>query len=54
VVVINLLMLAVSFSLASLVEEKMIFKCTDDSQVWGNFYGVSHLSYRIRSPSRPP
>jgi len=39
---------------AGLVEGKVVFEYTRDSQVWGYFFGVSHLAYRIRPPPRPP
>lgn len=39
---------------AGLVGGKAIFEYTRDSQVLGDFYGASHLSYRIRPPPRPP
>jgi hypothetical protein len=33
---------------------KVVFEYTEASQVWGDFYGTSHLSYRIRPRPRPP
>ena len=39
---------------AGLVGGKVVFEYERDSQVLGYFFGVSHLSYRIRPPPRPP
>jgi hypothetical protein len=54
-VVMNHLTDEVSFSLPrEIIEGKTFYKCASYSQVRGDFYGASHLSYRIRSPSHPP
>jgi hypothetical protein len=36
------------------VEGKVVFEYIEASQVFGDFYGSSHLLYRIRPPPRPP
>lgn len=52
---IGLMMAVINLSLpVGLVGGKVVFEYTGDSQVLGNFYGASHLSYRIRPPPRPP
>jgi hypothetical protein len=53
---IGLMMVVINLSPpAGLVEGKVVFEYTENSQVFGNFYGTSHLSYyRIRPPPRPP
>ena len=52
---IGLMMVVINLSLAAgLVGDKVVFEYEGDSQVWGYFFGVSHLSYRIRPPPRPP
>lgn len=55
-VVINLSLPAVRRPLreAGLVGGKVVFEYEGDSQVLGDFFGASHLSYRIRPPPRPP
>ena len=32
----------------------VLFLSETDSQVWGDFFGVCHLAYRVRPPPRPP
>jgi hypothetical protein len=39
---------------AGLVRWEIIFASERNSQVFGNFFGVNHLVYRIRPPPRPP
>ncbi len=52
---IGLMMVVINLSLpVGLIGGKVVFEYTEDSQVLGNFYGASHLSYRIRPPPRPP
>lgn len=52
---IGLMTLIIYLPLAArLVGGKVVFEYEGDSQVWGYFFGVSHLSYRIRPPPRPP
>jgi hypothetical protein len=51
---IGLMMVVIDLSLPTGLVEGRIFLCTENSQVWGDFYGTSHLSYRIRPPPRPP
>jgi hypothetical protein len=52
---IGLMMVIINLSLpVSLVGERAVFGYEGDSQVLGDFYGTSHLSYRIRPPPRPP
>ena len=33
---------------------EVVFSNANQSQVFGDFFGVNHLSYRIRPPPRPP
>ena len=52
---IGLMMVVINLSpAAGLVGGKVVFEYEGDSQVWGYFFGVSHLAYRIRPPPRPP
>jgi len=52
---IGLMMVVIDLSpAAGLVAGRVVFEYEGDSQVWGEFYGVSHLAYRIRPPPRPP
>jgi len=52
---IGLMIAVINLSLSvNLVGERAIFRYDEVSQVLGDFYGTSHLSYRIRPPPRPP
>ena len=52
---IGLMMVVINLSpAAGLAGGKVVFEYEEDSQVWGYFFGVSHLSYEIRPPPRPP
>jgi hypothetical protein len=52
---IGLMIAVINLSLpVGVVGGKVVFGYEGDSQVWGNFFGASHLSYRIRPPPRPP
>jgi len=39
---------------AGLAAEEVVFTYEKHPQIWGNFFGVCHLAYRIRPPPRPP
>jgi hypothetical protein len=52
---IGLMMVVINLSPpAGLAGGEVVFEYTENLQVFGNFYGTSHLSYRIRPPPRPP
>lgn len=52
---IGLMMVVINLSpTVSMVEGKIIFECTEASQVLGEFFGTSNLGYRIGPPPRPP
>jgi hypothetical protein len=52
---IGLIMVVINLSPpAGLAGERKVFRYDEASQVFGDFYGSSHLAYRIRPPPRPP
>ena len=52
---IGLIMVVINLSPpVSLVEGKVVFEYTEASKVLGDFFGTSHLGYRIRPMPRPP
>ena len=52
---IGLMMVVINLSpTVSQVEGKVVCEYIEASQVFGDFYGSSHLVYRIRPPPRPP
>jgi hypothetical protein len=52
---IGLMMVVINLSPpAGLVDGRVVFEYAEASQVFADFFGSSHLGYRIQPPPRPP